>query len=377
MDILAGTPNRPSGIIAQHGPYGAARFSTPTSAMEERQPRPLGRQPPPRSHAHRSPVSPHLATHSQRQIGKSHLPVVPVPHPPALLILQAGTGTLGTPDHHQAAHAVRGLAAPHIIPKNSTACYPNITAPPGSTYADSAGCWLPEDSFANPHLLGYQHDNAYTPTAAVAAWNQQQSGVPVTYPQLQQQQTQLFDLAAQEALPPRSRHPSTPSIRVTTDFSQQFNHQQPQDLHPQPYSATSVSSASSVPLQEGYFPHPHNRISPIHLSPNTPFMAAPLDPRDMQTTTPPHSPHEEVALISEPMNRKRSHSQISTGPPRPPLPYSTGDSHHGSQAADEEFSPGRIAHRRGDPPMNEQRKFYCDYAEECFGQTFDRKCEWR
>ncbi|SMY19671.1 unnamed protein product [Zymoseptoria tritici ST99CH_1A5] len=47
----------------------------------------------------------------------------------------------------------------------------------------------------------------------------------------------------------------------------------------------------------------------------------------------------------------------------------------GSQAG--EYSPrGSRAFKRGDPPRNEANKYICNYADECVGITFDRKCEW-
>lgn len=45
---------------------------------------------------------------------------------------------------------------------------------------------------------------------------------------------------------------------------------------------------------------------------------------------------------------------------------------------EEGFEPrGSRSFKRGDPPVTAEGKFYCDYASECAGQYFDRKCEWR
>lgn len=50
----------------------------------------------------------------------------------------------------------------------------------------------------------------------------------------------------------------------------------------------------------------------------------------------------------------------------------------GSQSAEEHTSPkGSRSFKRGDPPVNPDNKYYCDFSEECAGITFERKCEWR
>ncbi|RMZ09832.1 hypothetical protein D0862_03480 [Hortaea werneckii] len=49
----------------------------------------------------------------------------------------------------------------------------------------------------------------------------------------------------------------------------------------------------------------------------------------------------------------------------------------GSQSAEEHTSPkGSRSFKRGDPPVNPDNKYYCDFSEECAGITFERKCEW-
>ncbi|KAF2774224.1 hypothetical protein EJ03DRAFT_257285, partial [Teratosphaeria nubilosa] len=48
-----------------------------------------------------------------------------------------------------------------------------------------------------------------------------------------------------------------------------------------------------------------------------------------------------------------------------------------SPRAEEFASPrGSRTFKRGEPPMDADGKFFCNFAEECIGITFDRKCEW-
>jgi len=43
----------------------------------------------------------------------------------------------------------------------------------------------------------------------------------------------------------------------------------------------------------------------------------------------------------------------------------------------DDFSPrASRAFKRGDPPVNAENKYICDFADECRGLVFDRKCEW-
>lgn len=263
----------------------------------------------------------------------------------------------GTPN--QAAHAQSDLA----FPDTNTLLY---TTQPQSTYVQEPAWQLPQDP-----TLDF---SAYGPAAAVEqAWNQ---GIPVSYPAAHTQQAhshfQTPPIGHEAPLPPRSRHPSTPAI-IATDLSQ-FP-QQPEDFNNYPYSATSVSTNSSIPLRESTSSgnYRNTQFNPGHLSPHSPYMAETIpEAREMQTTTPPRSPLDMA--IAEPMTRKRSHSQISNGNPFQPV----GGSHHGSQMGEEEFESGRIHVNRPEPLMNDQRKYMCNFGgEECDQLTFDRKCEWR
>lgn len=303
----------------------------------------------------------HLAGESTR----SPASVLPVPPP-----------LIGPPD--QAAHATSGVVFSHT--NNS----PAFATQPPSAYAHAQTAWqVPEDTF--PSSLGFPADNsAYSPHAAVAgSWNQ---GIPVSsypaaphahaQPLLSQTRPGPVDFSGQEHLPQRSRHPSTPSIRVTTDFSQLYPPpQEPQDVNA--YSATSISTNSSVPLQEStsYQNWQQQQFNQTHLSPHSPYMADVLP--EGQVTTPPRSPHD--LQLGELLTRKRSHSQMSAGGPNGG-PYQPAEgSHSGSQVGDNEFpSPGRIEVHRPEPLMNENRKYMCNFGgEECEHLIFDRKCEWR
>ena len=345
-----------------HGPVGSPRFprtvpTSPSVKMEGSTPPQMPRGGLRTSLSH----SPHHH-HQLHQAGESTRVVTCA----FCLFHRPLTVQSGTPD--QAAYTTSGLAAAHT---NNPTAY--ATQPPSTTYVQDASAWpLPQDNFTN---LGFQ--NTFTsPTAAVdATWNQ---GIPVSYPgahshSRQHLLPQTRPSGQPVTLPPRSRHPSAPAI-ITTDFSQNFL-QQPQDYNN--YSATSISTNSSIPLQEATsWPNYQapQQFNPGHLSPHSPYMDNTIpEAREMQTTTPPRSPHE-MAAMGEQMTRKRSHSQISNGNPFQPA----DGSHHGSQMGDEEFEAGRMHVNRPEPIMNEQRKYMCNVGgDECGLLTFDRKCEWR
>ncbi|KAF2858397.1 hypothetical protein K470DRAFT_259812 [Piedraia hortae CBS 480.64] len=76
-------------------------------------------------------------------------------------------------------------------------------------------------------------------------------------------------------------------------------------------------------------------------------------------------------------SRKRTHSQMQNELDVSHARDSIGP-REGSSAAEDEQSPtrGSRVHKRGEPPVNNEGKFYCAFAPECAGQVFDRKCEW-
>ncbi|RMX82463.1 hypothetical protein D0869_06038 [Hortaea werneckii] len=155
-----------------------------------------------------------------------------------------------------------------------------------------------------------------------------------------------------------------------------------------------------------------NMMAPPHLAADAPVSSMNVD-----------SPHDNETLPEVlARNRKRSHDDMNGDaehappmteyhPPQDhqmsehpvpehhiPEPY-PGHGHHdqhpdqhenvfsqtepdppqqeGSQSAEEHTSPkGSRSFKRGDPPVNPDNKYYCDFSEECAGITFERKCEW-
>lgn len=318
----------------------------------------------PRSPANSGPVAqPHTAHHPFAATpSPSHLPAsrasessrfLPVPH---TTNNQAGAGD-------QVALAAALTSQGH---------YNTYSAAPLSAWVPTTSTdWLPEGNFA---LAGSLPNDEYSTYAAGWQLTPHTSG-PVA-------QQSAFDYQ-QQALPPRTRNSLAPTIRVTTGFPG-FSQQTPQDT-----TYPSASSSSSLPLQEEqYFTTYQN----THLSPqNTRFMV-PQPPNNMNAPVSPvsaHSPRDN-ATLPELLSRKRSHSQIDdaeAAPPPPPIMQSGAHSRAGSVAsqppnsaspAGEDYSPrGSRSFKRGDPPVNADSKYYCDFAPECADQTFDRKCEWR
>lgn len=249
--------------------------------------------------------------------------------------------------------------------------YSNATAAaPASAHAYSSSAhfpWVPQDStyhHSGPAALGFDSTSSTYP-ADVTSWMEtEQPGLD-------------FDQSQHQSLPPRN--PSAPAIRVTTDFAGAQDLPQPQDA---PFSASSAASSLPPPDYNTY-----NYYSG-HLSPHrSHFM--PQDPETMQTPVSPvsaqNSPHD--TSMPEQVSRKRSHSEMShqdvaaianaAHSRSGSIVSATGAS---PNEASDDFYPKRLnsrAFKRGDPPMNEEHKFICDFSEECRGQTFDRKCEWR
>ncbi|KAK4506967.1 hypothetical protein PRZ48_000700 [Zasmidium cellare] len=250
---------------------------------------------------------------------------------------------------------------------NATAAAPT-SAHAYTTSADSL--WVPQD---------YPHSGS----AALAFDNNSGSAYPaddISWLQTGQPGLVYEQTSHNQPLPPRPRNPSTPAIRVTTDFAGAQDFSQPQDAT---YSASSANS--SLPPPEY---HAYNNYSSGHLSPQRPhFMPQVQDSENMQTpvspVSPQHSPHD--TSMAEPGSRKRSHSEMSHQDVAA-IANAAAHSRDGSvvsatspnEPSDEFYNKRQNtrAFKRGDPPMNEEHKFICDFAEECRGQTFDRKCEW-
>lgn len=273
----------------------------------------------------------------------------------------------GGPSHDQ----IGSLAIPgtNNTYRNATAAAPT-SAHAYSPSADSL--WVPQDY---PHSSG---------SASLAFDNNSGSAYPaddISWLQTEQPGLVYEQSSQHQPLPPRPRNPSTPAIRVTTDFAGAQDFSQPQDAT---FSASSANS--SLPPHEY---HAYNNFSSGHLSPQRPhFMPQVQDSENMQTpvspVSPQHSPHD--TSMAEPGSRKRSHSEMSHQDVAA-IANAAAHSRSGSIVSatspnepSDEFYPKRQntrAFKRGDPPMNEEHKFICDFSEECRGQTFDRKCEWR
>lgn len=294
-----------------------------------------------------SPSPSHSSGRESRQRFDNNIPLVPRDHQ------QAG------PSHD----ALGGLAVPGT---NNTFSNASAAAPaPANAYTASAqSLWVPQDYPSGSAGLAFDNNSAYP--ADDISW-------------LQTQQPGL--VYEQQSLPPRPRNPSTPAIRVTTEFPGAQDFSQPQDATT--YSASSANS--SLPPQDFNL---YNNYHSGHLSPQRPrFM--PQDSENMQTPVSPvsaqNSPHD--TSMAEQVSRKRSHSEMSQQ--EVAAIANAAHSRSGSivsatgaspNEVSDDYFPKRLnsrAFKRGDPPMNEEHKFICDFSEECRGQTFDRKCEWR
>ncbi|TKA31228.1 hypothetical protein B0A54_15283 [Friedmanniomyces endolithicus] len=208
-----------------------------------------------------------------------------------------------------------------------------------------------------------------------------------------------FDVRAASHLPPRSRLLTPPQIRLITSDDLLYGSQQPQD----PNSYHSASSASSIPLHEDTS---SNAYSLYPITPHNYTMAqvqapeAPMNGMHNHSILPenPHSPLHDPALMGQ-GGRKRSHSEMShqgmmyeMPPPNYPEPphlqqeeaprsrpgsAASAGPNSASPGAGDDYSPrGSRSFKRGDPPVNAENRYFCNFAAECDGQTFDRKCEW-
>lgn len=292
---------------------------------------------------------------------------LPVPH---TLTRQAGA-------HDQQQVLVTSAGQAHNNTSSAAPLAPYDYAAP----AAPADWSLPQENFSSGDL-GFHYANSYVQADVGTSWQ--------AVPEYQQDLSRPVDATT---LPQRARNSLTPSIRVTTDFSQLQDFQQPQDIY---HSATSHSSTSTHFPQEIW----SNPYTNTHLSPQT--SRYPM-PEATEMRTPPRSPHSTHEVVAgEQISRKRSHSVMSGGAPpiAPQLQQSSANGSRASSAAPnpaeqyameqysaeqydtqqysgEEHEPKARTIKRGEPPTNNENKYICDFAEECQGQTFDRKCEWR
>ncbi|RMY11721.1 hypothetical protein D0868_02976 [Hortaea werneckii] len=190
----------------------------------------------------------------------------------------------------------------------------------------------------------------------------------------------------------------------TTDFKEHLQSpSDPSSLFPDIFNDLKTSNMAEVQP---------NMMAPPHLAADAPVSS-------MNVDSPPDNETLPEVLAR---NRKRSHDDMNGDaehappmteyhPPQDhqmsehpvpehhiPEPY-PGHGHHdqhpdqhenvfsqtepeppqqdGSQSAEEHTSPkGSRSFKRGDPPVNPDNKYYCDFSEECAGITFERKCEW-
>ena len=294
-------------------------------------------------------------SHSQTRESWCTTPILPVPR---CTNLPEGSGDQA------------GDSRLRIAGADTNNAYPNAAAP--SSYADStysARGWVPQEySPSSSADLNLHQDSAY-PVDVVATWP--------AY--VQQPQGAGYDPS--RSLPQRSPSHLTPTIRVTTDFTNSA--QAPGFSQPQETIYSPSYPSSLPPQQQQPQPFPFNQYPSGHLGLQRRTYRMQQD-SDMQTPISPGSTHpspRDPAVLDPGTPRKRSHSVMSQqGVP--------GTDEHRSRSAsivsavgpsptDEYSSRGSRSHRRGDPPINAENKYYCDFSEECQGQTFDRKCEWR
>ncbi|CAK1355688.1 unnamed protein product [Cercospora beticola] len=174
------------------------------------------------------------------------------------------------------------------------------------------------------------------------------------------------------SLPPRlPPNQGPPTIRLTTATAAS----QPQ--------AAYLSASASPPAGRdnnhipAFLSHPHSQMSPYMANETMEPIQAPVSP-----ISPRQSPHDTTMGDQQhQLPRKRSHSVMSQQHDAAIVDvlHSRAPSTHSQTGASptEEFSPrGSRAFKRGDPPMNTEGKYICNFSDDCNGQVFERKCEW-
>lgn len=191
-----------------------------------------------------------------------------------------------------------------------------------------------------------------------------------------------------------------------------------QNAPPATFSASATQLNSPLQLQGNRYISTassfHPAMAEVEQPPIMPVQHTPVSPVNGQTQSP-----NDNATLPELLSRKRSHTEMQNGEPdhaptfpqehqmipepypnhghiqhqhqeqpehfehheQPDGQHSRGESEgqrEGSPHGDDYTSPrGSRSFKRGDPPVNAENKYFCNFAEECAGQTFDRKCEWR
>ncbi|TKA65573.1 hypothetical protein B0A55_10653 [Friedmanniomyces simplex] len=284
----------------------------------------------------------------------------------------------------QAAHAAHSLA-----PATRSNEYSSSTAPTSAWPTFAPQVWLPQDESDFDTHAYPAGPIPWPPSLSLSL-----SSVPPPHPLSQPR----FDVHDASLLPPPSRvlTPSPQQIRLTTAGVSLHGAQQPQDP-----TYHSAPSASSRPLHESRYPYYPHAQNPLYNMAQVQAPEAPMNGmHHHHAVSPgnPHSPLHDPALMAQ-GGRKRSHSEMShqgmlyevPPPPYPPPPHlqqqeaprsragSVASAGPGSPSpgAGDEYSPrGSRSFKRGDPPMNTENRYFCNYSAECEGQTFDRKCEW-
>ncbi|KAI5369225.1 putative Zinc finger C2H2-type [Septoria linicola] len=239
--------------------------------------------------------------------------------------------------------------------------YNTAAALPHGVAANTSGTSLPQDGTFS---IWASFPSDFTTNTSSSSWSLEENDLTGA--------SGFQDLLRAQASPPHQRNQDPPTIRLTAAPSLA-----------EPQADASFFSTSPLAGHDNYHIEDRSTLS----RKMTPYMAQ-ESVEAMQTPVSPvsahNSPHDTT--MGEPQQqlpRKRSHSVMSQQHDnivtnainsRAPSIHSQPG---GVASPTEEFSPrGSRAFKRGDPPTNENNKYICTYAEECYGQTFDRKCEW-
>lgn len=260
--------------------------------------------------------------------------------------------------------------------------------------------WLPQEPnfpLGPGAAAGY---NAYHPQAAGRHWHNPSHTTRLPDQYSQPQFAHAGDsLAVQTHTLPRATRQLTPTITFSADPYTPDSQVQPQDSHCN--SATSIyapwrnnfgdldgvfeGSNYALPVTRRPVQTPHGRnmadVIPPQMATGTNGLASPTSdhqPAMSRQITPSHIPMGDTSV------RKRSFSEMSQGPQQMQMPagdhQSPHESPYGNSPGNVDDSQGHKVQRmikRGEPPQAHDGKYYCDFAQECTGLYFDRKCEWR
>lgn len=179
---------------------------------------------------------------------------------------------------------------------------------------------------------------------------------PSTDPGLQQPQ----DPALHSGSPNGSyQYPhDTPNYNDSQNLNVAFMDDVPQTAQPSAAPVSLQGDLHETPRDESLEPPQNGRKRSFGEMSQSNGAGIPPNPYDPQITDP---------QMNEPHSRRDS--ETSLGAFQDPQASPNGDYNISPK-------PAKTI-KRGDPPTNADNKFICTWAEECEGQTFDRKCEWR